>query len=200
MYLRSVEGKILFEGRFASIKEGVQIAVEKGCDLTGVDLRKTNLSGAFLDKAHMPKACFWGANLKDANMSEGHFCGADFRTANLLGTCLAESDLEDSDFSGAYFSRTIVTDGNLQNCRFSCPSIFTVDLTTVGDLMGAVYSHMGEIDCDLSHAPLIIQGLQKPLVFMDDSVLVGGEIKKIKFREAIAQNILTQISAQKLFL
>ena len=192
MYLKSVDGKILFEGRFSNVRQGVEQAVEKNVDLTFVDLRAANLSGAQMDRAQMPYACLWGANLNGANMAEGNFKEADFRTANFLDTCLAEADCSDANFDGSYFSRTILTHSNLQRAQFSCPSIFTTDLSHTATMQGAIYSHLGEVDCDLSHAPLIIQGLPKPVIFMDDCLLIGSEYKKIALREIVLAAILEQ--------
>lgn len=198
MYLMSTKGKILYEGRFPSIRKGVEMAIEDHCILDDINLRKANLAGAHMDGARMKNACFWGANLGNANMAEGDFTGADFRTANCLDTCFAESNCHNANFSGTYFSRTIFRSADLSSTRFSCPSIFSIDLYDVKTLEGAIYSHLGEVDCDLSHAPLIIRGLQKPLIFMDDSVLIGTDLQKITARETIIKNLTHQFSKQKL--
>ena len=198
MYLKSVEGKILFEGRFSSVKKGLEMAVEAKADLRKIDLRRANLMGAQIDGAIMPEACFWGANLKSANMAEGDYRGGDFRTANLADTCLAESNCAGVDFTGAYFSRTLVRQADLSETRFSCPSIFSIDLAEAACLTGAIYSHMGETDCDLSHAPLIIKGLPQSLVFMDDTVLIGTRAVKISMREAVLEGILQPIENFKI--
>lgn len=198
MYLKSVGGKILFEGRFSSVKRGVEMAVEDGVLLSGIDLRQANLSGVHMDGAKMSGACFWGANLNSANMSSGDFQGCDFRTANFLNTCLAESVCTDADFSGSYFSRTIFRNADLSNTRFSCPSVFSIDLIEAKTLEGAIYCHLGEVDCSLSHAPLIIRGLKRPLIFMDDTVLVGTNLEKIALRADLEQGILDQIGHCKI--
>lgn len=198
MYLTSTQGKILFEGRFTNVKHGVEMAVEKGIDLSDINLRRANLAGAQIDGAQMTGACLWGANLSGANLGDAHLQGADFRTANFLDTCLAESRCHGANFSGAYFSRTIVRFSDLSKTRFSCPSIFSLDLAEAKTLAGAVYCHLGEVDCDLSHAPLIIRGLKKPMIFMDDSVLVGADVQKISLRSVLAEGILEQISQQKI--
>ena len=198
MYLKSVSGKIIYEGRFTNIRKGVEMALADNCPLNGINLRQANLAGAQLDGAQMQDSCLWGANLNGANLAGVDFSNADFRTANLLNCCLAESNCSGVNFSGAYFSRTIFRDTDLSNTRFSCPSLFTLDLSDVMTLSGAVYCHQGEVDCDLSHAPLIIRGLKKPLVFMDDSVLVGADIKKIALRDVVSAGVFDAISAQRL--
>jgi len=198
MYLKSLSGKILYEGRFANIKSGVEMAVEDSVNLDSINLRHANLSGAQLDNAQMPNACFWGANLHNVNLSGANLNNSDFRTANLLNTCLAEANCMGADFSGTYFARTILRQTNLENAKFSCPSVFSIELIEAKSLKGAVYSHLGEIDCDLSHAPLIIRGLHKPLIFMDDCVLVGTDIQKIAMRQKAIQAILAQANLHKL--
>jgi uncharacterized protein YjbI with pentapeptide repeats len=198
MYLKSVSGKILFEGRFTNVCKGVEMAVADNCNLEGINLRQVNLSGGDLDGANMPGACLWGANLNGTDLSGANLKAADIRTANLPDSCLAESDCSGADFSGAYFSRTIVRDADLSNTRFSCPSLFTLDLAEARTLAGAVYCHRGEVDCDLSHAPLIIRGLSRPLVFMDDAVLVGQECRKMALRQVIYEGLSRTISSRHL--
>lgn len=198
MYLKSVDGKILYEGRFSSVKQGVEMAVSDGVVLDNINLRQANLAGVDMDKAKMAQACFWGANLKGADMSDGDFTKADFRTANFLDTCLVDTFCAGANFDGAYFSRTILRGADLSQTRFSCPSIFTTDLVEVRAMEGAIYSHLGEVDCALSHAPIIIRGLQKPLIFMDDVALVGGKIKQINLRSAVLKGILEPIAQEKL--
>lgn len=199
MYLKSVDGKILFDGRFANIKEGVEQAVEQKFDLSKVDLRQANLSGAQIDGAYMPGACFWGANLSNANMTEGNFQNSDFRMAHLPDTCMADVNCNGVDFSGAYFSRTILYNADLSEARFSCPSIFSIDLAQARHMKEAVYDHLGEIECKMSHAPLIIRGLIKPLIFMDDTVLIGQEARKIMLRNDILNAIFSTIEKNKIF-
>lgn len=193
MYLKSVKGKILYRGNFTSLKKGLEMAVEDNVDLSDIDLRHANLANAQIDGAQMHGACLWGANLNEANMSEGVFTEVDFRTANCLGTCLADSNCTGADFSGAYFSRTICRDANLSNTRFSCPSLFSLNLVEVKSLKGAIYSHWGEVDCDISHAPLVIRGLEKPLIFMDDCLLFGQKHIKTPIKNDVLSSILFSI-------
>lgn len=193
MYLKSVTGRILYQERFSSVKKGVEMAVEEKINLSGIDLRHANLANAQIDGAQMNGACLWGANLNEANLAEGTFEQADFRTANCLGTCLAEANCTGADFSGSYFSRTICRDTDLSDTRFSCPSLFSINLHEVRTLKGAIYSHWGEVDCDLSHAPLVIRGLEKPLIFMDDCLLFGQKHIKTPIKDDVLTSILSSI-------
>ncbi len=176
MYLKSINNNIIFEGKALSIKQEVENAVEQGVCLNNVNLRGVDLSKANLDYAQMSGACLWGANLSGTNMSHGNFDNVDFRTANLSHSCLAYSDCHKSDFRGSYFSNTIVEQTDLSDALFSCPSIFSIDLIRAKALEGALYNHMGEKMCDLSNAPLIIRGLDKQIVFMNDSTIIGADL------------------------
>jgi uncharacterized protein YjbI with pentapeptide repeats len=198
MYLKSIEGTVLFEGRFHSIKQGLEMAVADKVDLKGVNLRRANLKNALLDGAKLEKACLWGACLTNADMSNCALSGADFRAANMKDACLAEADCSKVDFSGAYFSRTIIRHADLSGTRYSCPSIFTLDLNEANSLKRSVYSHRGEVDCDISRAPVIVRGLEKPLVFMDDKILIGTQLRNIDQKEMIYNFILAQTSLAKM--
>ncbi len=61
-----------------------------GCDLSGVDLRNTNLEGANLS----------GAILRGANLSGCELENVDFRGANLEAANLKRSDFHGADMSG----------------------------------------------------------------------------------------------------
>lgn len=193
MYLKSIDNKILFEGRFASLKKGLEMAVNDNCDLDRINLRQANLTGVRLDGAKMRQACLWGANLNDVHFNHVDLIGADLRTANVLGTYITNSECADIDFSGTYFSRVVLSGTDLSKTRFSCSSIFSVDLTVVKSLQGAIYSHLGETDCSLSHAPLIISGFKFPMVFMEDNVLIENEIKKIAIRQQLINCLIEKI-------
>ncbi len=198
MYLKSLSGKILFEGRFHSVRQGVEMAIAEGVNLSGANLRKANLLNAMMDGANLKGACFWGANLTGADMAGCDLSQADFRTASLAGVCLAQADATKADFSGAYFSRTIIREADLTQTRFSCPSLFTLDLNEAGSLKNAIYCHRGEVDCDLSMMPIVIRGLEKPLVFMGDKVLIGTELNQSPIKEMIFNFLKAQTSPEKI--
>ncbi|NCO03632.1 MAG: pentapeptide repeat-containing protein [Alphaproteobacteria bacterium] len=175
MRLISVCGDTLFKSSYITIKESVEEAVSEGASLHNINLRGAKLSGARLDMAKMNHACLWGADLTGADMSDGLFKGADFRTAILKDTCLADSDCGGANFHGAYFSRTILNGTHLSQSKFSCPSLFSCDLSHVQTLRGAVFCHQGEIDCPMDHPPIVIHGLHQPIVIMGHDLLIGTQ-------------------------
>ena len=173
MYLKSITGEVIFEGYFHTVKRAMEAAVREHVCLDGVDLRNTNLSQANLDGAQMKGVCLWGANLTGVNMSGVEMAGADCRNANFKDCCLAESDCSKTDFRGSYFSNSVLRQTDLSDAKFSCPSIFNNNLYEVGNLHGAVYSHKGEVECDMSQTPIIIHGVEKPIILLKDKILIG---------------------------
>lgn len=198
MYLKSVSGETLFKSSHITIREAVEEAVAEGVCLKGINLRKAKLQGAQLDMAKMTDACFWGADLTSADMSDGCFDSADFRTAILKDACLAEGSFIDVNFHGAHCSQMIIDGADFSNTRFSCPSIFSCDLGGVSCLEGAIYSHHGEVDCALSSAPIIIKGLNQPVVIMRRDILIGADHKKMGGSACREKEILDQLR-RKLF-
>jgi hypothetical protein len=200
MYLKSVSENILYEGRFSSVKKGVEMAVADNVDLAGINLRCANMAHANLDNAKMGKACLWGANLSHTDLCGADLQGADFRTAHLLHSCLVEANCNEADFKGAYFVKTILTRAKLSGAEFSCPSVFNVNLNEAALLDGAVYYHMGEIGCDLSSPPLVIQGLVQPVILMKDKAVIGSVIQEVSLRDLVFNFIQSQLSAQEILV
>ena len=198
MYLKSVSGETLFKSSHVTIKEAVEEAVAEGGRLDGINLRKAKLQGAKFDMAKMSGACFWGADLTGADMRDGCFDDADFRTTILKDACLSEGSFIDTNFHGAHCSQMLIDGVNFSNARFSCPSIFSCDLSSVSHLDGAIYSHHGEVDCPLSSAPIIIKGLNQPVVIMEKDILIGAEHNKMGGSACHEKEILDQLR-RKLF-
>ena len=75
----------------------------KGADLRDKDLRRADLSGAFLVKARLE-----GADLRGADLSR-----ADLRSANLEGANLSDAKLREADLSGADLRQAVVGNAEL---------------------------------------------------------------------------------------
>lgn len=176
MKLTSIHGKILYEGRFATVRRAVEAAVREGVDLSGINLRRAVLRYAALDGAKMRGACLWGAIIDHAHMTDGDFTLADFRAAHAKEACFAEAVCTRADFRGAYLQGAIVRDGVFTGAQFSCPSVFAVPWEEAKNLKGATYWHRGETPCALSRAPMVIGGLPRRVVVMDAHVLVGTDL------------------------
>lgn len=198
MYLKSISGKILFEGRFHTIKYAVEAAVQENINLDFINLRHADLKGANLDNASLKGASFWGANLEKANLTGVNLQNSDCRNANFKDCCLAESNCHQADFRGSYFSRTLFTDTDLSNTKFSCPSLFNINLSDARSLENATYIHKGEVDCDLSIPPVIIHGLPKNIILMQERTLIGNSLYDIGLYHRIFSSFEKVIHYEKI--
>ena len=197
MYLKNINGDVIFEGYFHTVKRAVEAAVQEHVCLDHVNLRNANLSQASLDGAQMDGACLWGANLSYADMSDVSLKKADCRNMNFQNCCLALTDGSGSDFKGSYFSQTIVTDTNLSNTKFSCPSVFSLNFQDAKTLKDAIYSHRGEVDCDLSAPPIVIYGLPKNIILMKDKVIIGTSLYDAPLQDKIFDSFLQLMNFEK---
>ncbi len=197
MYLKSVSGKILFEGRFSSVKRAVEQAVKDKVDLNGVDLRGAKLPNAELDSANLQNANLWGANLTGANITEADLSGADCRNTNLKEACIAETNCAHTQFQGSYFSNTILTNSNFAHCQFSCPSLFNLELKDALSFDHAIYHHHGEQECDLSERPIIVKNLPQRVVLFKNKAMIGNEIYNLEFYDAFLSGFSKIVNNQK---
>lgn len=164
---------VLFDGYFDSLKSCIEQAIREHVDLSYVDLRHTNLACVTLDDAQMTGAQFHGTNLSGANLSEAVFDHANFSHCDLSDTCFCLSSLKDVNFDGASFSSTDMTNADIIRCQFSCESIFTVDLTRTATFQDCLFIHDHSLYTKMKRCPIVIQGLPKKLVILDDIVKIG---------------------------
>ncbi len=92
-------GSALFELECGSLKLCVEAGVKAGADLSGANLRGTDLSDANLRGADLR-----GANLRGTYLSDANLSGANLRYANLRYADLSGTDLSDADLRGANLS------------------------------------------------------------------------------------------------
>ena len=154
MLIYSLSRKILFNGPQKTLRRAVEAAISLKISLNGADLRGANLRYAKLDEAVLAGACLWGADLSHADLSGATCAQADFRASCLIETCMAESDFSGTDFKGARFGRTILTESRFDDAAFSCPSLFSCDLSQATGLERAVYWHLGETPCRINRAQI----------------------------------------------
>ncbi|GAA4737019.1 toll/interleukin-1 receptor domain-containing protein [Flavisolibacter ginsenosidimutans] len=122
-----------------------------GADLSGANLSQTYLAGANLSGCDLSYAILLGANLAGADLSnaqlrDGNYSGADFSRADLSDTNLSRTNLFASDLSRAYFSRTYFLRGNFKRADFTnsflnAASFNAVDLSEATGLEQV--SHLG---------------------------------------------------------
>ncbi len=175
MILKNKSGSILFEYRCGSVKKCVETAVAQGIALDGIALPRANLSGANLDGARMPGADLSGANLTGTNLSESLLNGADFSGAALYNACLCESALRGCDFRDAAFGATDIAGSDLSESVFSTLSAFSLNFTDCAAMAGCRFEDPAGISCPMSHPPVVIFGLPRPVMMMDRHIKTGAQ-------------------------
>jgi len=110
MEIRNLDGEILFESEYETVRKTLEKAVREGAHLYGANLSGANLSGAHLSGVNLSGANLSGAdlrranlrraNLSGANLSGAHLRGANLYGANLYGANLRRANLYDADLRG----------------------------------------------------------------------------------------------------
>ena len=127
-------------------------SIFSGADLSGADLRMSNLSHADLRNtnlsgANLSGADLSGADLRNTNLSSTNLSHADFSSADLRNTNLSSTNLSHADFSSADLRSTSLH-GDLSQVSF-----FDADLRNT-NLSSANLSHADFRRADLSLANL----------------------------------------------
>ena len=175
--IRHIDGRtILFTGKFRTVKEALETAAAKGIALGGADLRRANLVNAQLDDISLRGACLAGANLMGANLSEGDFTAADFTGAGLQNACFAASILDGCDFDGAQFGATDIAGASLRGCRFTTLSAFSLGFRDAAVLEDCRFDDLSGPVCPFSRPPVVIHGLDYPVIIMDRHMKIGASI------------------------
>ena len=91
------------------------INVCQGCDLSGINLRDTNLSGANLSDADLSGAYLRDTNLSGANLSDADLSGANLADTDLSGADLTNAHLSGANLRGAKYCKTKMPSGELND-------------------------------------------------------------------------------------
>jgi len=89
----------------------------QNCQLSGVGLVLTNLSGVNLSGANLSGANLSRANLSGANLSNANLNGASLFGANLSGANLSGADLSVADLRDTYLVKTDLTAANMSGAN-----------------------------------------------------------------------------------
>ena len=128
------DGKVLWEGEAASLREAIEIAVKQKADLCGSDLSEAKLGAADLSGADLCGSDLFGANLSGTDLSGADLYDANLSRANLsgaglYGANLSKTNLYEVDFSGAGLSRANLSEANLSGANLSRANLYGVDLS-----------------------------------------------------------------------
>ncbi|MDP6832783.1 MAG: pentapeptide repeat-containing protein, partial [Alphaproteobacteria bacterium] len=104
------------EEHIAKLEEGIEVWNEwrlhdedVAADLSGADLRKTNLGGALLFLTDLS-----GADLRYVNLGEENLLKSNLSNANLSGASLGGADISGADLSNANLSNANLSKANFQ--------------------------------------------------------------------------------------
>ena len=181
MYIKSaLDGCVLFEDDFSTIKKTAENAVKQNIPLPHADFRKADLRSAALDGLNAPGACLWGADLSGTDLAEVYLHGADLRLAHLKEACLADSVLTSCDCRGTVFQRTILTGCDISGSDFSCPSFLAQNFEGIGSMVDCTYHYKGETECRLSRPPVVLTGLTERITQLDNHTIIGGTLHETR--------------------
>ncbi len=172
--LKNKTDAVLFESRCSSLKKCVETAISQGVALDGLVLPRANLAGANLDGIQMYDADLRGANLSGANLSESQLDGTNFSGTALYNACLCESSIRNADFRNASFGATDIAGTDLSGSIFSTLSAFLLNFTDCAAMTGCVFEDPAGISCPMSHPPVVILGLPRPVVLLDRHIKTGA--------------------------
>jgi hypothetical protein len=120
--------EIIHEGDFATLRDCVEDAVQKGISLAWANLAGANLTDANLTCAHLKNANLalanlagadlyfanlYRANLADANLAYARLYGADLVCANLINANLTNANLRRANLENANLVNANLTNANL---------------------------------------------------------------------------------------
>lgn len=133
-------------------------------DLSGADLKQSNLSNAFLSHVIMNRTNLIGANLTKANLSHVQASGANFSSTQLMQANLYQAILNNTSLTGANLQQANFTNANLQAARLaqvkaSGASFRSANLTKSewqkADLSAADFSGSNLQNADFSSSRLV---------------------------------------------
>lgn len=168
--------EILYAGRFQNFRACVEQAVSDRVSLRDADLSNRNLSHAELDGGDFRHARFIQCNLSGANTSECRLSGAQFNGAIVHGTVFCESDLRAASFNAALFGATDFFASRIDEAIFSTLSAFSINFLDALSMRGSHFQNPCGTICPMSRPPLVIQGLQQPVIFLDRHIKIGHAV------------------------
>jgi len=136
------------EPRSLQLGEAIKKALESGSDLSGSNLRDSDLSGSDLSGSDLRDSDLSGSNLSFSNLSGSNLRDSDLSFSNLSGSNLRDSDLSGSDLSGSNLSFSNLSGSNLRDSNLSFSNL------SFSDLSGSNLSGSNLRDSNLSFSNL----------------------------------------------
>lgn len=165
--------EVIFSGEYVSLKACVEDAARKGFVLDYADFRRANLTHANIDGLKGNHICFDYANLVGANLSESVIGQSSFCNASLQNVCFCEANYYDCDFRGALFGASDIAGAVLRRCVFDTLSCFSLNFIDAGLIHSCSYVSEN-MTCPMNSDPLVLNGLEYPIIFMDEHISFGS--------------------------
>jgi hypothetical protein len=115
--------EIIHEGDFATIKDCVEDAVQKGISLVDAYLRDANLVGANLKNANLAYAYLKNANLACANLVDANLTCAILACADLENANLTDANLYRANLENAYLVYANLTNAKMPDKPVILPPV-----------------------------------------------------------------------------
>jgi len=77
--------------------------------------------------------------------------------------------------TGASFAATDVTDAVISGCQFSCASVFSTMFGRAAIFTNCSFVHDEKGVCRMGKPPVVISGLSRDIVYMDNIVKIGSD-------------------------
>lgn len=162
----------------------------KRADLSGANLRDTELSGVNLRNANLRDTDLWGANLRDVNLSGADLWGANLRDANLWGANLRGANLRNANLRNANLRDTDLRCACLRDANLWCANLRGADLWGV-DLSDANLSGANLSRTDLRDVYLWDTDLRRVNLRDANLILAGQDIRGYLFYASVnAANVV----------
>lgn len=176
--IRTTRGAVLYHGRFHTIAQALESAVDRGVNLDYADLSGAYLAHANLDGCVIRYGCFRDADLSGVNMSEAMLDHSDFSEARLFDACFCYSSLRGCCFIGTRFGATDISEAVLDQSRFGDPSALLLPFHRSQSHRGCVYLE-DRTAYPMEQVPVAVHGIGRGFVLLDDSWQWRGYVRKM---------------------
>lgn len=150
--LKTTEGRTLLLIHAHDFREAVEIAINRGICLDGLNASGQNLGNANLDCWHIKNADFTNTNLRGANLSECHLAQCSFKNADMQHACLCYSDLIACNLEQANLTNADLSEATLDQCRLSADTLEPVKIRTLHRFSGnRISSAQKELTLGMRH-------------------------------------------------
>lgn len=134
--LSTTEGRTLLLIHAHDFREALEIAINRGICLDGLDAKGQNLRNANLDGWTIKEADFSDADLRGANLSECRFSKCRLTKADLSYACLCYSDLIACNLEETDLNKTDLSEATMEQCHLSTNTLAPHNIRTMHRICG----------------------------------------------------------------